>query len=96
MSAEVHSNADPPLTTVAMPVYNSRAYLEAAMASIVGQTYPHWQLTLVDDGSTDGAIDALPMLADSRIHVIRDGHNLGLAARLNQIIDQTQRRHRPF
>lgn len=90
MSAEEHSHTDTPLITVAMPVYNGGAYLEAAVASIVRQIYPHWQLMLVDDGSTDGAIDALPMLADPRIHVIRDGRNLGLAARLNQIIDQAE------
>lgn len=90
MNAETKSTPKAPLITVAMPVYNGGAYLAAAVASIVGQTYPHWQLMLVDDGSTDGAIDALPMLADARIHVLRDGRNLGLAARLNQILEQAQ------
>jgi len=79
-----------PLVTVAMPVYNGGAYLEEAVASIVGQTYTNWQLMLVDDGSSDGAIEALTMLDEPRIQVFRDGRNFGLARRLNQIIDSAQ------
>lgn len=81
------SNLERPLITVAMPVFNCGPFLESAVASIVWQTYTNWQLILIDDGSTDGAIEALSMLNDSRIRVFRDGHNLGLANRLNQVID---------
>jgi len=87
INIEMPAHAGKPLITVAMPVFNGGPFLESAVASIVWQTYPNWQLILVDDGSTDGAIDALPMLSDPRILVFRDGRNLGLATRLNQIID---------
>lgn len=79
-----------PRITVAMPVYNAGRHLEAAVGSIVAQTYPDWDLWLVDDGSTDGAVERLTVLGDPRIRVLRDGRNLGLAARLNQVIDRAE------
>lgn len=76
-----------PLVTVAMPVYNAGLDLLPALRSVVNQTYDNWELLLIDDGSTDEAVaKACEAVADPRIHVIRDGRNLGLTARLNQAI----------
>lgn len=75
-----------PRISVAMPVYNGGRDLRLAVASVLAQTCAEWELLLIDDGSTDGAIDALD-LSDPRVRVIRDGANRGLAARLNQAID---------
>jgi len=47
-------------------------------------------LLLVDDGSTDGAIEKLPFLNDRRVVVIRDGLNKGLSARLNQAVNMAR------
>ena len=76
-----------PLITVAMPVFNAGEYLKPALLSIINQTYSNWELIIIDDGSTDGCFDNLPELNDSRIKVIRDGENKGIAIRLNQAID---------
>jgi glycosyltransferase involved in cell wall biosynthesis len=44
---------DPPLISILMPVYNSPPeFLRAAIDSLRGQLYPHWELCLVDDAST--------------------------------------------
>lgn len=72
--------------TVALAVLNGGAVLEHAVRSVLNQSWPHWELLLLDDGSTDGAIERLPFLADSRIIVVRDGCNRGLSARLNQAV----------
>ncbi|MBS1227008.1 MAG: putative glycosyltransferase EpsE [Proteobacteria bacterium] len=77
---------DGPLLTIAMPVFNGGPHLRMAVLSIVQQSFTDWELLLIDDGSTDGAIEELADLADSRIHVIRDGRNRGLAARLNEAL----------
>lgn len=74
-----------PRLTVALPVFNGGADLRVAVASVLGQSFGDWELLLIDDGSTDGAIEALG-LDDPRVRVIRDGANRGLAARLNQAI----------
>lgn len=75
-----------PRLSIALPVFNAGVDLRLAIASILNQTFADWELLLLDDGSTDGAIDALD-LKDSRIWLIRDGTNRGLAERLNQAID---------
>lgn len=81
-----------PTITVAMPVYNAGKYLRSAVLSIVKQTFTDWELLIVDDGSTDDALDHIRDIieADSRIRVFRDGVNKGLAARLNECIDMAR------
>jgi glycosyltransferase involved in cell wall biosynthesis len=76
-----------PLITVAMPVYNAGKFLRLAVLSIIKQTFANWELLIIDDGSTDNALDSIADIQDGRIHIFRDGANKGLAARLNQAID---------
>jgi glycosyltransferase involved in cell wall biosynthesis len=76
-----------PLVTVAMPIYNAGQYLRPAVLSIVKQTFENWELYIIDDGSTDNALSYIADIQDSRIKIIKDGLNKGLAARLNEIID---------
>lgn len=58
--------------TVAVAVYNSEAYLERAILSILGQTYRNLEVILVDDGSTDGCGAICDRFAsqDPRVRVI--------------------------
>tara|TARA_R110002124_G_scaffold287353_1_gene473632 strand:- start:5443 stop:6276 length:834 start_codon:yes stop_codon:yes gene_type:complete len=69
-----------------MSVYNGGATLREAISSILKQSFQYWELILMDDGSNDGAVAALEENLDPRVHVIRDGMNLGLSSRLNQVI----------
>jgi glycosyltransferase involved in cell wall biosynthesis len=48
-----------------MTVYNRQHYLDRAIDSILRQTYPHWHLTIWDDGSTDSS----PTIAQDRAHL---------------------------
>lgn len=77
----------PPMVTVAMPVYNAGKYLRLAVLSIVKQTFTDWELLIIDDGSTDNALQEIADIKDARIRILRDGKNKGLAARLNECID---------
>ena len=79
-----------PMVTVALAVLNGGEVLEHAVRSVMNQSWPHWELLLLDDGSTDEAVDCLPFLADPRIVVIRDGQNRGLASRLNQAVGMAE------
>ena len=42
-----------PLVSVIMPCYKQANYLHEAIASVVAQTYPDWELIVVNDGSPD-------------------------------------------
>ena len=46
-----------PEVTVVVPVYNVEKYLEQCIESILNQSFPDFELILVDDGSTDGSLD---------------------------------------
>lgn len=45
-----------PLVTVICVCHNQAAFVEAALRSVASQTYPHVELIVVDDGSTDGSV----------------------------------------
>lgn len=42
------------LVSVVITAYNHRRYIASCLDSIVRQTYPRWELIVVDDASTDG------------------------------------------
>ena len=71
----------PPLISVVMPTYNPQpAWLEAAIESVRKQLYPHWELCIADDLSTNPAIRTLLekyAREESRIKVVfreQNGH----------------------
>jgi glycosyltransferase involved in cell wall biosynthesis len=76
-----------PKVSIILPVFNGRSTLLAAVQSIVHQSFLDWELILLDDGSTDGCIQSIEHLKDSRIRVYSDGFRKGLSARLNQGIE---------
>jgi glycosyltransferase involved in cell wall biosynthesis len=41
------------LVSITIPFYNRERFLPEAIESVLGQSYTHWELLLVDDGSTD-------------------------------------------
>ena len=62
------------MISVLLPVRNVEAYLEAAIDSILNQTFRDFEVVAVDDGSTDRTAEILARYAaqDSRIRVVRD------------------------
>ncbi len=76
-----------PLVSIAMPVHNAVKTLRRAVWSVIQQTYPHWELILIDDGSTDATGLIAAGFHDSRIKLVSYNRKLGLASRLNQALD---------
>lgn len=83
----------PPAVTVLLSVYNDRAYLPAAVDSILAQSFGDFELLIVDDGSTDGTAEYLAALADSRVRVLRNQQNAGLTRSLNRGLDAAAGRY---
>ena len=73
-----------PLVTVILPVFNGKKTIFAAVNSICQQTYEQWELLVVDDGSTDGTLQAVSIIRDDRVVSVARSSGKGLAARLNQ------------
>ncbi len=72
--------------TVGIPFFNAEATLLDAVRSVFAQTHRHWELILLDDGSTDRSLDIARSIDDPRVRVYSDGRNKRLAARLNEIV----------
>ena len=75
-----------PRVTVALAAFNERQYLRGAVESVLAQTFPDFELFIVDDGSTDGCLDTLADLDDPRIRIHRQ-ENQGKATAINYILD---------
>lgn len=92
MNNAIKRMEETPLVTIAIPFYNSAAYLGYSIQSVINQTYQNWELLLVDDGGQDGSRAIAERFAskDNRIRIIYDGLNKGLAARLNESVNKAQ------
>ena len=73
----------PGLVSIVMPVFNGEVLIRQAIDSAIQQTYPKWELIVVDDGSTDRTADIVKQYADDRIRYTHQ-LNRGQAAALNR------------
>ncbi len=68
------SRESQPLVSVVTPVYNCEAYIAECIESVLAQTYPHWDYTIVNNCSTDGTLAIAERYAarDPRIRVVNN------------------------
>lgn len=80
-----------PIVSVHMPVFNAQRYLAEAVESVLGQTFPHFEFIIIDDGSTDGSGAILEHYAarDSRIRLTRR-ENRGITRTRNEALQQAR------
>jgi glycosyltransferase involved in cell wall biosynthesis len=72
-----------PRVSVILPACTSADGLPAAIESILNQTYPDFELIVVDDGSTDSTRDVLALWKDPRVVVISHPEKFGIARACN-------------
>lgn len=75
--------------SIIMGVYNGSKFIRDSIDSIINQTYKNWEFIICDDCSSDNTINILEEYAqkDSRIKILRNDKNLGLAATLNRCLE---------
>jgi glycosyltransferase involved in cell wall biosynthesis len=71
-----------PKISVLMPAYNAGKYIHEAIASVLNQTFPDFELLIINDGSTDDTVSIVLSFNDPRIVLINNEHE-GIAAALN-------------
>jgi glycosyltransferase involved in cell wall biosynthesis len=71
---------DRPLITVVIATYNRCSLVKEAIASVLAQTFIHWELIIADDGSQDDTVGTIRSMADPRIHVLGLPHTGLIAA----------------
>lgn len=73
-----------PLVSVLVTNYNYGRYVGAAIQSVLAQTYPHFEIVICDDGSTDDSCEVIESWCrkDPRVRLIRQA-NLGQGSAMN-------------
>jgi cellulose synthase/poly-beta-1,6-N-acetylglucosamine synthase-like glycosyltransferase len=79
--------------TVLVPAYNEEAGIASTVYSLLASTHPHFQIIVIDDGSTDATADIAEDIEDPRVTVIRQPNggkpsalNTGLAHARHDIV----------
>src|ERR1700677_3770936 len=77
-----------PRVSVVVPAYNSVAFIDATMRSILTQTFSDFELVVSDHSSTDGTWEALQQFtADPRVRLSRLASGGGAPANFNAVTD---------
>ena len=73
--------------SIITPLYNSEHFITDAIESVMKQSFPNWEMIIVDDGSTDNSLAVAEQFAnkDKRIKVAQheNGQNKGVSATRN-------------
>jgi glycosyltransferase involved in cell wall biosynthesis/Tfp pilus assembly protein PilF len=70
-----------PLVTIAIPTYNRAKLVTDAVQSALAQTYPNFEIVVVDDGSTDETAAVMGRITDPRVRFVPKEHEGGPATR---------------
>lgn len=67
------------LVSIVTPMNNSERYIEATIQSVIHQTYPHWEMIIVDNCSTDRSLLIVDgfMKKDPRIKLLKQDELVG-------------------
>lgn len=82
----------PPLVTIGLPVFNGGKTLHDALASLVNQDYPNFQLIISDNASTDSTLEVCEHFAskDPRITIIKKQENEGALANFKTVLNAAE------
>ena len=73
----------PAVVSIVTPAYNSAAYIAETVESVLRQTWPAFELLIIDDGSTDDTLDIARAIArdDARVKSFSSPHGGPAVAR---------------
>lgn len=77
-----------PLVSICVPTYNSAGYLRESLHSILRQTYPHVEIVVSDNASTDGTLAILREYEGrQQVRVLTNEVNRGAGFNFNRLIE---------
>ncbi|MGV3585406.1 MAG: glycosyltransferase family 2 protein [Adhaeribacter sp.] len=80
-----------PAVSVLVPTYNNAQFLDETIQSVLNQTFPDFELIIVDNQSTDNTEAVVqPYLADARVKYYKNATNLGMVGNWNKCLEYAQ------
>ena len=79
-----------PTVSVLMPAYNVALYIEEAIDSILSQTFTDYEFLICDDASTDNTLGIASSYSDSRIRILKNEKNQGIANSRNRLLKEAK------
>jgi glycosyltransferase involved in cell wall biosynthesis len=79
-----------PLVSVCLPSHNYAEFLRSCLDSVWGQTFPDFELVVVDDSSSDGSADIIRSYHDPRLRLIRHAEQAGAVPTWNHCLELAQ------
>jgi glycosyltransferase involved in cell wall biosynthesis len=72
-----------PLISVIIPAYNAQKTIQKTIESVLNQTFPDFELLVIDDGSQDATLEVVERISDQRLKVF-SYFNAGVSAARNR------------
>lgn len=86
------------LVSIIIPTYNCEKFIHQTVQSVQNQSYPNWEIILIDDASTDNTVTIINEFAqvDNRIKIIELEKNSGNGFARNVALDKANGRYIAF
>lgn len=81
------NEAKNPLVSVILPAFNAENFIASAISSVMDQSWEHWELLIVNDGSTDATGTVIKSFEDQRIQYFEQV-NRGVSSARNKGLDE--------
>ena len=79
------------MVSIIMPSWNTAIFIAKSIQCVIDQTYPNWELLIVDDCSADHTDQAVaPFLTDARIRYFHNEKNIGAALTRNKALREAR------
>ncbi len=90
--------ADSPLVSVLIPTYNYGEFLPQALDSVLAQDFPHYEVVVVDDASTDSTAEVLARYRgrDRRLRLEANPANLGMVGNWHRCLSLARGKYVKF
>lgn len=89
-SANAGVETSSPLVSVCIPSYRGAPYIEAAIRSVLAQTYTNFELIVVDDASPDDTCAVVESIRDPRLRLVKCAENAGAEGNWNRCLGEAQ------
>ena len=73
-----------PTFSICIPNYNYGRYIGDTIQSVLDQSYPHFEIIVADNASTDNSVEVVQSFNDPRIRLVQNRYNVGFGPNLQR------------